>query len=153
MFIPEQVSRYSINPYAKITAAMTYDHARQGPPSKSEHENAIVAIELTQNQIDRVIRDATGAGKVSILMSGSQGAQETLAREPHLLDDRRISASLMRGLLVFAALPSDGRSMRGSDLSRILGIGPSTIHRYLTTLVVLGLVEQDPSSRSYRLAK
>jgi hypothetical protein len=132
---------------------MTDDHAGQGQPSKSEHETAIVAIELTQSQIDRVIRDATGAGKVSILMSGSQGVQETLAREPHLFDDTRISASLMRGLLVFAALPSDGRSIRGSDLSRILDIGPSTIHRYLTTLVAVGLAEQDPSSRSYRLPK
>jgi IclR helix-turn-helix domain len=132
---------------------MTDDNAGQGARSERESETAIVEIELTQAQIDRVIRDATGAGKVPILLSGLTAIQERLAREPDLFDDPRISASLMRGLLVFAALPSDGRSMRGLDLSRLLGIGPSTIHRYLATLVVLGLVEQDPSSRSYRLAK
>ena len=61
------------------------------------------------------------AGKVSLLLSGLTATRERLARSPTLFDDTRVSAPLVRGLLVLAALPSDGRSMRGSDLSRLLG--------------------------------
>jgi hypothetical protein len=142
-----------IDRYGRITAAMTDDNAVQGSPSESEHKTEHVALELTQSQIDRVIRDATGAGKISILLSGLTGVQETLRREPGLMDDPRISTSLMRGLLVIAALPRDGDYVRLSDIAELLGIGLSTAHRYVTTLLVVGLVERDPASRRYRLAK
>lgn len=38
-----------------------------------------------------------------------------------------------------------------SELSRRLGLGKSTVHRILTTLVAEGLVEQDPRTGGYRL--
>jgi DNA-binding IclR family transcriptional regulator len=38
-----------------------------------------------------------------------------------------------------------------SELSRRLGLGKSTVHRMLTTLVAEGLVEQDPRTGGYRL--
>jgi Fic family protein len=134
---------------------MTDDNAGQEPPPETGYESARVTLELTQSQIDRVIRDATKAGNanVSALLSGLTGIQETLARDPKLLDDPRTSTSLMRGLLVFAALPSDGSYIRISDIAEMLGTSPSTTHRYLTTLLNVGLAEQHPSSRRYRQAK
>ena len=38
-----------------------------------------------------------------------------------------------------------------SELSRRLGLGKSTVHRMLTTLVAEGLIEQDPRTGGYRL--
>jgi DNA-binding IclR family transcriptional regulator len=32
-----------------------------------------------------------------------------------------------------------------------LGLSPSTTHRYMTTLLAAGLLEQDPRSRRYRV--
>jgi Fic family protein len=118
-----------------------------------EHETAEISIELTQGQIDQVIREAAGAGNLSALLSGLGDIRETLAREPELLDNPRTSRSLLIGLLLLACLPADGDYIRIADISQSLAISPSTAHRYLTTLVLAGLAEQHPQTRLYRLAR
>ncbi|HWY91159.1 MAG TPA: helix-turn-helix domain-containing protein, partial [Solirubrobacteraceae bacterium] len=74
-----------------------------------------------------------------------------LASYRERLDDDRFSRSLLRGLMVLAAFPSDGGSRRVTDVAKQLGLGASTTHRYAITLVELGLLERDPASRHYRL--
>ena len=57
----------------------------------------------------------------------------------------------MKGLLLLAHLAS-GEPTSIKNLADELAMGPSTTHRYMHTLLILGLIEQDPKTRKYRLA-
>jgi DNA-binding IclR family transcriptional regulator len=77
---------------------------------------------------------------------------EQLANTLAGFDDARLSRSLLSGLLVFAAFPADGESLGNLDVARMLGMSPSTTHRYISTLLEVGLLERDAGTRRYRLA-
>jgi hypothetical protein len=133
----------------------------QDPDSKYQDENdndsedkrAPIAIELTPNQIDRVILGATGAGNMSVLLSGQIDMKEMIARRSELLGDPSISRSLLRALLILAAMHEDENYIGVVELSNKLEMSPSTTHRYLSTFVLVGIVERNESSRKYRLAR
>jgi IclR family pca regulon transcriptional regulator len=75
---------------------------------------------------------------------------ETPAAAPPTIDAGH-SQSLERGLAILSAFRS-GRSLIGvSELSRELGLGRSTTHRYVATLAKLGYLQQDDMTRRYRL--
>jgi DNA-binding IclR family transcriptional regulator len=78
---------------------------------------------------------------------------EQLARILADFDDTRLSRSLLSGLLVFAAFPADGGSLGNAQVARMLGMNPSTAHRYVSTFLELGMLERDPGTRRYRLAR
>jgi DNA-binding IclR family transcriptional regulator len=63
----------------------------------------------------------------------------------------RFSSSLVAGLTMLACFTAE-HPVRGiADMAEELDLGRSTTHRYATTLVTLGYLEQGPS-RKYRLA-
>ena len=65
--------------------------------------------------------------------------------------DGGFSQSLQRGLAILSSFHS-GRPLLGvSELGRDVGLSRSTTHRYVSTLVALGYLQQDPSTRKYRL--
>jgi DNA-binding IclR family transcriptional regulator len=66
--------------------------------------------------------------------------------------DRRLSRSLLSGLLVLSCFPDDGGYIGIGELARMLDMNTSTTHRYVTTLLAVGLLERDPTSRRYRIA-
>jgi hypothetical protein len=110
-----------------------------------------VSIELSPAQVDRVIRSAADGGSISLLLSGLRDVREVLAREPSQLEDNRLSRSLLAGLLMLASFPSDGSYLGNAEIARMLDMNPSTTHRYVSTLVAVGLLERDPGTRRYRL--
>ncbi len=110
-----------------------------------------VSIELSTAQVDRVIRSAADGGSMSILLSGLRDVREVLAREPRQLEDSRLSRSLLAGLMMLASFPTDGSYLGNAEIARMLDMNPSTTHRYVSTLVAVGLLERDPSTRRYRL--
>lgn len=61
------------------------------------------------------------------------------------------SQSLERGLAVLAAFRPDRPTLGISELGRELGLTRSTTHRYVATLATLRYLEQDGSTRKYRL--
>lgn len=64
----------------------------------------------------------------------------------------RHSQSLERGLALLSCFTAE-RSLIGiSELSEQLGLSRGTTHRYARTLVSLGYLEQDQTTRKYRLA-
>ena len=63
----------------------------------------------------------------------------------------RFSSSLVAGLAMLTCFTAE-HPVRGiADMAEELGLGRSTTHRYATTLLTLGYLEQGPS-RKYRLA-
>ena len=61
------------------------------------------------------------------------------------------SQSLERGLAVLGAFSPDRPALGISELARALDLTRSTTHRYVTTLATLGYLQQDDSTRKYRL--
>jgi hypothetical protein len=117
-----------------------------------------VTIELSKAQVDQVIRAAGEGGTMSVLLSALKDPRWTLSIDsdewsyPAQLEDRRLSRSLLSGLLVLSCFPADGGSLGIAELARRLDMNTSTTHRYVTTLLAVGLLERDSATRRYRLA-
>lgn len=127
----------------------------RNPPSAKNTSSTTepVYIELTQAQVDRVVRGASGSGTMSALMAGLDGVRQTLEDAPQQIEDRRLSRSLLSGLLLLACFPTDGTYLSNTEVARRVGMNMSTAHRYISTLVSVGLLERDPGTRHYRLAQ
>jgi hypothetical protein len=108
-----------------------------------------ITIELSKPQIDRVVREAGKDGGLLGLLGGIEDLVGFRA-SPAQLDDPRLSRSLLRGLMVLASIDPDGAGRQVTDVARELELGASTTHRYVSTLVEVGLLERDPESREYR---
>lgn len=124
------------------------------PASVSGHASRgdAVWLALSGEQVDRVVREASDRGAMSLVLSGLTDMQVVLAANPTYLENPRLSRSLLLGLLVLASFELDGSYRAITEIAQIRGLSPSTAHRYVTTLVAVGLVERDPRTREYRLA-
>jgi len=122
-----------------------------------EVQQETVTITLSPNQIDHIVRAALGDGvpNVSAMVDGvgcreSTARQALSARYRALQDNRRLSRSLLAGLLVLSCFWSEDRDLGIKDISDELELNTSTVHRYVVTLVAAGLLERDPETRRYR---
>jgi hypothetical protein len=100
-----------------------------------------------------VVRQANESGSLSILLSGLTDIPNAVQSGRFDLQHRRFSGSLIAGVLVLAAFPVDGGDLGNAEVAERLGMSPSTSHRYISTLLALGLLERNPSSRRYRIAR
>jgi hypothetical protein len=126
-------------------------------PSKKGAGRAKISIELSKAQIDQVVRDAGRGGTMSVLLSAISAPDWALAFDPEhwpppQMEDRRLSRSLLLGLFVLSCFTVAGKDLGIADVAKMLRMETSTTHRYITTLLAVGLLKQDPSTRRYRLA-
>ncbi len=125
--------------------------------SDAEPPGDAVLIELSRAQVDQVVRSAGQGGTLSVLLSAVRDPAWPLSLDsdewayPTQMDDRRLSRSLLSGLLVLSCFPPDGGYLGIAELARMLNMNTSTTHRYVTTLLAVGLLERDPGTRKYRL--
>ncbi len=70
---------------------------------------------------------------------------------PTTTGDPGFSQSLERGLSVLSSFSPDRPALGISELARKLDLTRSTTHRYVATLATLGYLQQDESTRKYRL--
>jgi hypothetical protein len=129
-----------------------------------------VLVQLLPDQIDQIIESASGARPQDTASSGNgahaaNGNGVIDASEPldpgaemrwifrPLMADKGLSQSLLIGLQVLTCFPLDGTHRGVAEVARQLGMNNSTIHRYMTTLLEVGLLERDPQSRWYRIAR
>jgi hypothetical protein len=111
-----------------------------------------VRITLTEAQVAGVVRDASDGSQLAWLLSGVSDLNAVRAAMEPLWDDHQWSRSVLRAVLVLAALPGDGSWGEITDIARMVGLSPATAHRYAQTWVALGLAEQNPRTRVYRRA-
>jgi hypothetical protein len=112
-----------------------------------------VTIALTDAQVARVVREASGPSGLAPAFSSALGDPATLAKSVlPFLADQGYSRSVLRALLVLAAFPADGSERELSAVASELSLSGSTTHRYLRTWTAVGLLERDPESRRYRRA-
>lgn len=104
-----------------------------------------VVITLSPTQVAGVLRSASGS-VLAALLSEHTDMRDIASR----IDVRQMSGSLFNGLLILTRLPADGSLMRNAELALTLGMSQTTVHRYLQTLVAVGLVEHDAATRKYR---
>ncbi|MGH2879330.1 MAG: helix-turn-helix domain-containing protein [Solirubrobacteraceae bacterium] len=125
---------------------------------EAEAQQQNVSVTLSSNQVDHVLRAALGGGSAPSVSSmvagrdlgGSLARQAMSARYRALQDNRRLSRSLLAGLLVLSCFSSEDRDLGIKDISEELELNTSTVHRYVVTLVAAGLLERDPETRRYR---
>jgi hypothetical protein len=121
------------------------------PPDQIALIANAITIELTRSQVDQVIRGSARTGD-GVLGTLSELSRASLAASfPALSSSPRLSRSLLLGLLVLACFPTDGTSRAVTDVAEQLQLSPSTTHRYMTTLLAVGLLEQDPRTRRYHV--
>jgi predicted transcriptional regulator len=117
-----------------------------------------VSITLSRSQVNQVVRAALGEGAVPDVAALAAGPASTnplgrdalSARYRALQDNRRLSRSLLAGLLVLSCFSPEGVELGIKDIAEQLGLNTSTVHRYVVTLVAAGLLERDPETRRYR---
>jgi hypothetical protein len=109
-----------------------------------------ISIELSKAQINDVVRRVSGDSGVAGLLRGLSDQHAFTSRYLALSESPRHSRSLLLGLLVLSCFPSDGTELAVTDVAHKIGMSPSTTHRYMTTLLAVGLLEQDPRTRGYR---
>lgn len=114
-------------------------------------KNGDVSIVLTSSQLAQVLRDTSGEGRgvISLLptLTDLRSASEVINAQA---DAGKVSRSVLRALLVLAAFPHNGTYRPLIAVSKELGYNSSTTHRYVSTWIAVGLLEQDPRSRKYR---
>lgn len=128
-----------------------------GPQSRTDERG--VTISLTRTQIDQVVRGAlTNAASPGVTAGlvrrnlGDAHIRQTLSdRYRGLQGNRRLSRSLLAGLLVLSCFSPEGTELGIKDISDQLDLNSSTVHRYVATLLAAGLLERDPDTRRYRL--
>lgn len=113
-----------------------------------------VFIELSKGQVERVMRGVSGEdGHLSAILYGLAEAQNRMAAALRSDAHHHLSRWLLSGLLLLASFPRDGSYLGNAEVARLIGMNASTTHRYIGTLVAVGLLEQEPSTRQYRLAQ
>ena len=110
-----------------------------------------ISIELTRTQVNQIVRGASEEDSVSSLLRGLNDLGAMASKFRALSESPRLSRSLLLGLLVLACFPADGDALAVTDVAARLRMSPSTTHRYMTTLLAVGLLEQDARTRRYRV--
>ena len=60
---------------------------------------------------------------------------------------------MLRALRIVDIVLASPQGLRLSEVAQQAGLGPSTTHRLLATLVQAGFAEQDPRTRRYRAGR
>lgn len=120
-------------------------------------DEQVVSIVLSRNQVDQIVRAVLGEGSRSsphAVLNVHDGhlTQALSQRYRDLQGNRRLSRSLLAGLMVLSCFSLGDADLGIKEISERLGLNSSTVHRYVATLLAAGLLERDPDTRRYRLA-
>jgi DNA-binding MarR family transcriptional regulator len=112
-----------------------------------------IKIRLSRGQIKHVLREATEEEGIAGVLSRGVKDRAQLMDAYRISSSPQFSQSLLLGLIVLACFPRDGGTLGVNEVAALIELSPSTAHRYLRTLVMAGLLDQEPQSRQYRLTR
>ena len=130
-----------------------------GVAKKAEEGDKQFWLALSHRQVQELVQQeaaSRGGGRgllgVVLALNGASAPidLDELTRDQRY-HDRRISQSVIRGLLVLSAF-SSGDAHGVKNVAKQLGIGTTTTWRYLKTWVTLGVLEER-KDRRYQLAR
>jgi hypothetical protein len=111
-----------------------------------------VSIELTDAQIGQITRaTANGNGGLAALFARLGDMSATARAVETRREAGELSQSTLRALLLLGAFPPDGSYVTLAHMAKAVGFSPSTAHRYASTWVAVGVLEQEPVTRRYRI--
>jgi IclR family transcriptional regulator, pca regulon regulatory protein len=93
-----------------------------------------------------------GTRKRATRMGGKAARNTPTQPRIRAAPDPRLSRSMEYGIAILESFSGEHSTLGIAELAEIVGISRSTTHRYATTLVVLGYLEQD-ERRKYRLSR
>jgi IclR-like helix-turn-helix domain-containing protein len=111
-----------------------------------------VTITLTAEQISEIQERVAITGEALRALSGMSDPERFAAAVAAALYQPEYSQSTLRAMLVLSAIPADGTPRELREVASEIGLPPATIHRYLRTWLVVGVLERDSDSRRYRRA-
>jgi hypothetical protein len=133
------------------TLGVKVGHLRRSSARDSEGESELT-ITLTDSQVAQIVGRAAGVVGLNQMLAPVDG-EATIRRLLDAAEDvDSYSRSTLRALMVLAAFPDDGTSREITEVARQLGLSPSTTHRYVGTWVAIGVLVQQPRTRTYRRA-
>jgi IclR helix-turn-helix domain len=144
----------AVRPVQALPAGEVGTKGQASMPERSEPE---IWVPISLGQAERVVQQVVGSegyGSSLVRLLLALGGQDRVVMAD-LLNDKRVNNRLMSqnvviSLLVLSALHSGKRGVR--DIAAELGISTTTAVRYLKTWVAVGILEQDSSTRRYRVA-
>ncbi len=115
--------------------------------------SALISTTLDTRRLESERRAAEPSEGVTTAETSVKQTQDRANRKGYFptYADARLSRSLLRGLSVLTCFGPDNQERGIIELADLLGMSPSTTHRYVATLVELGLLERSTRSRKYRL--
>lgn len=118
-----------------------------------------VFLQLSEDQVDRIIRRADEAAGDALPRhedpgdgNGGEAGESTQWLFAPLMKDKSFSHSLLIGLQVLTCFPLDGTERGVAEVAEQLNMNSSTVHRYMSTLLRVGLLQRNPVTRWYRVA-
>jgi hypothetical protein len=123
-------------------------------PKRSEPE---IWVPISLGQAERVVQQVVGSegsGSSLVRLLLALGGQDRVVmgdlRDDPRVNNRLMSHTLVVSLLVLSAFYEGER--RVTDVADDLGVSRATAVRYVKTWVAVGILEQDRSTRRYRVA-
>lgn len=120
---------------------------------KCERGEGQVCIRLSRTQVNEVVRAAGPTSAILGLLQDLGADRRIPIVDEPTMSDRRLSRSVLAGLLVLACFTTESTERKVKDVATQLGMSPSTAHRFIKTLEAAGLLEQNPDTRAYRLVR
>jgi predicted polyphosphate/ATP-dependent NAD kinase len=113
-----------------------------------------VFIALTKAQTREILGSAAGVGDfsevISLIAQDPESVAQSVARE---WENERMSRSVLQGFRILSYFVRERRELKVIEVTKALQMSQSTAHRYLITLIAVGVLEQNPRARTYRLSQ
>jgi hypothetical protein len=132
--------------------AQSREAAQRAEGTARHSKTSSIRIELTQSQIRSVFvegGDSDGGDYLFRRLGGDVATLRALIDSTESEAQPKLSQSLIRGLYLLAILAERDEPLGVLELSKRVGCSPSTVHRYLQTLLLTGLAQRDETTREY----